>query len=291
MFSSLVQVFIRRKHPKTSTSNSRTLGTNLQALIDSLDTPALPNAEINLVLSNRKAAYGLTRAAQANPPIPTAYLALQPYLKQNPDKTREDYDAEIARIVLHAKPDIVVLAGWMHILSDAFLDILNGKRKPIGGDEPLVTIPIPVINLHPALPGQFDGANAIERAHEAFKKGEITKSGAMIHRVVRDVDKGEPVIVQEVVFIEGESLEAYEARLHDIEHEIIVQATKKVLDEGKTVSVSIFFGDCFGWRFNRFLGLLTCCNIPLAAYSMFRAEAQNLSGLASSLHNYSAWTN
>ena len=242
LFSSLVQVFIRRKHQKRwPVISTRTLGTNLQALIDSLDTPALPNAEINLVLSNRKAAYGLTRATQANPPIPTAYLALQPYLKQNPEKTREDYDAEIAKIVLRAKPDIVVLAGWMHILSDAFLDILNGKKELIGEDEYSVTMPIPVINLHPALPGQFDGANAIERAHEAFKRGEITKSGAMIHRVVRDVDKGEPIIVREVAFVEGESLETYEARLHDIEHKIIVQATKKVLDNNKTVSVSFLF--------------------------------------------------
>jgi len=184
-----------------------------------------------LVLSNRKAAYGLTRAAQANPAIPTAYLALQPYLKQNPTSTRQDYDAEVAKIVLGSKPDLVVLAGWMHILSESFLEFLDG-RKQLGGEEGLSsTKVIPVINLHPALPGQFDGANAIERAFEAFQKGEITHSGVMVHRVVKDVDRGEPIVVREIPFIAGESIENYGTRLHSVEHEIIVEATRKVLEE------------------------------------------------------------
>ncbi|KJA20817.1 hypothetical protein HYPSUDRAFT_68143 [Hypholoma sublateritium FD-334 SS-4] len=198
-------------------------GSNLQALIDALNTPALPNAEIVLVLSNRKAAYGLTRAAEASPPIPTAYLALQPYLKQNPGKSREDYDAEVAQIVLRSKPDLVVLAGWMHILSEGFLALLDGRADA-------ATSPIPVINLHPALPGEFDGASAIERAYEAFQRGEITRSGAMVHRVVKDVDRGEPIVVREVPFVSGEPIEAFETRLHAVEHEIIVEAAKKVLE-------------------------------------------------------------
>jgi len=186
-----------------------------------------------LVLSNRKAAYGLTRAVQANPPISTAYLALQPYLKQNTTKTREDYDAELARIVLRSKPDLVVLAGWMHILSESFLELLDGRKQLEDEADLTLTKAIPVINLHPALPGQFDGANAIERAFEAFQKGEITHSGAMVHRVVKDVDRGEPVIVREIPFVKSESIEDYEARLHSVEHEIIVEATRKVLEESR----------------------------------------------------------
>lgn len=205
-------------------------GTNLQALIDAQDTPALPNAEIVLVISNRKAAYGLTRAASANPPIPTAYLALQPYLKKNPEMTREDYDAEIARMVVSAKPDAVVLAGWMHILSEKFIEIVEGRVSLTGLEPPMISIP--VINLHPALPGAFDGANAIERAYEAFQRGEIEHTGCMVHRVVKDVDRGEPVLVSREVKIEkGEALEAFEERLHRVEHEIIVQATKIILEE------------------------------------------------------------
>ncbi|KAI0735320.1 phosphoribosylglycinamide formyltransferase [Earliella scabrosa] len=204
-------------------------GTNLQALIDAQNTPALPSARITLVLSNRKAAYGLTRAAQATPPIPTVYLGLQPYLKANPGKTRDDYDREVARIVVKESPDLVVLAGWMHIMGNGFLDIVNGD-EPYDGEERVKT-PIPVINLHPALPGAFDGAHAIERAYEAFQKGEIKHSGVMVHRVVKEVDRGEPVLVREVEILPGEPIEAFEERLHSVEWKIIVEATAKVLDE------------------------------------------------------------
>ena len=228
-------------------------GTNLQALIDAQNTPSLPHTSIVLVLSNRKAAYGLTRASSANPPIPTAYLGLQPYLRQNAGKkTREDYDLEIARMVLEARPDVVVLAGWMHIVSEAFLEVLKGARalpsreregkegqkNDVGGGEETSTPPhpIPVINVHPALPGQFDGANALQRGYDAFQRGEVDKLGVMVHRVVAEVDRGEPLIVREVPIEKGEPVEIYEERLHKVEWEIIVQATKIVLDEIKPLS-------------------------------------------------------
>lgn len=211
-------------------------GTNLQALVDAQGSTSLPNAHIVLVLSNRKSAYGLTRAASSNPPIPTAYLALQPFLKANPGKTRNDYDAEVARIVVKEKPDLVVLAGWMHILGEEFLDVMNGLKAPTGED--IVETPIPVINLHPALPGAFDGAGAVERAFEAFQRGEIDHSGVMVHRVVKEVDRGEPVIVREVEIKKGETLATFEERLHKMEWEVIVQAAAKVLADRADVSFS-----------------------------------------------------
>ncbi|KAF5387536.1 hypothetical protein D9757_006549 [Collybiopsis confluens] len=217
-------------------------GTNLQALIDAQNTPRLPQTRITLVLSNRKAAYGITRAQAANPTIPTAYLALQPYLKTNPGKSRDDYDAQVANIVLKENPDLVVLAGWMHVFGDGFLDLLyavkpveEGSSTQSSESEPRK--PIPVINLHPALPGAFDGTNAIERAYEAFQKGEIKHSGVMVHRVVKAVDRGEPVIVKELPIQEGESLESFAERLHKTEHEIIVDATKMVLEQVKPVEL------------------------------------------------------
>ena len=197
-----------------------------------------------LVLSNRKAAYGLTRAQTAEPPIATRHLALQTYLKASPPncgsggggeegppkeeghdqqqtqtqtRTRATYDAEIARIVLDARPDVVVLAGWMHVFGDEFLDAVCPSA--------------PVINLHPALPGAFDGAHAIERSYEAFQRGEVDRVGAMVHRVVKEVDRGEPVVVREVEIRKGEPLAAYEERLHRTEWEIIVEATRKVLGQ------------------------------------------------------------
>jgi phosphoribosylglycinamide formyltransferase len=99
--------------------------------------------------------------------------------------------------------------------------------QPVGEQ----VFPIPCINLHPALPGAFDGANAIPRAFEAFQKGEITHTGAMVHRVIKEVDRGEPLIVRKVEIKEGDSLQDVENRIHGVEHEIIVEGTKKILEE------------------------------------------------------------
>lgn len=233
-------------------------GTNLQALIDACNTPRLPHAQIVLALSNRKAAYGLTRAATADPPIPTAYLGLPPFLRDNPGATRADYDLAVAGEVLKVRPDVVVLAGWMHIVSEGFLEVMRGVRAlsppPSPGSESAsgnqgegadvgeegelrVTRDIPVINIHPALPGQFDGANAMERGFEAFQRGEVDKLGVMVHRVIAEVDRGAPVIVREVEVHKGEDLKNdYEPRMHRTEWEAIVEATKSVLDDVRPIS-------------------------------------------------------
>lgn len=183
------------------------------------------------MISNRKAAFGLERAKKHN--ISTDYLALQPYLKADTSRTREDYDAAIAKKVLAAQPDLVVLAGWMHIFSQTFLDYMLGTIAPTEETLKDIQVPesgIPVINLHPALPGAFDGAGAIERAYEAFQKGEITETGVMVHRVAKEVDRGEPIVVRKVPISIGMSLEEFEKGLHAIEWEVIVEAVSKTLN-------------------------------------------------------------
>ncbi|KAL0945710.1 hypothetical protein HGRIS_014858 [Hohenbuehelia grisea] len=205
-------------------------GSNLQALIDALNTSELPNTSIVLVVSNRKAAYGLQRAASAVPAIPTYYQALQPFLKQNPDKSRADYDREVARVVRRANPDVVVLAGWMHVFGDGFLEEMETADDGSGDGAPAPKR-IPVINLHPALPGAFDGTHAIDRAYDAFQRGEITHSGVMVHHVVKEVDRGEPVLIRVVNMHHGEDKDAFEKRVHETEWKVIVEATRKVLDK------------------------------------------------------------
>ncbi|KAI6115790.1 hypothetical protein EV401DRAFT_50019 [Pisolithus croceorrhizus] len=88
---------------------------NLQAFIDAQNTPVLPNTSMVVILSNCKDAWGLAHATTMSPPIPAAYLACQLYLCHNPGKMREAYDLELARIVPWEKPDVAMLAGWMHI--------------------------------------------------------------------------------------------------------------------------------------------------------------------------------
>ncbi|OBT83957.1 phosphoribosylglycinamide formyltransferase [Pseudogymnoascus sp. 03VT05] len=202
-------------------------GTNLQALIDATTSspPNLPNTIITHVISNKKNAYGLDRARAAG--IKTSYhnLVAGHYLKsgeRDPEaiKTgRERYDADLAALILGDGPDLIVCAGWMHILSPPFLAPLEKEH-------------VPVINLHPALPGAYDGANAIKRAYEDFVAGKSKgPTGVMVHYVVAEVDRGQPILVREVEFQEGETLEGLEERIHKVEHGIIVEGTRKASEE------------------------------------------------------------
>ena len=185
-------------------------GSNLQALIDAIRYRVLP-AEIVVVVSNREDAYGLQRAEKAG--IPTRVHALKPYTEAG--RSRREYDADLAKIVKEYRPDWVVLAGWMLILSADFLDQFSYR----------------VINLHPALPGKFPGTHAIERAFEAYQKGEIKETGLMVHLVPDEqVDAG-PVLERVTVPIyPSDTLETLERRMHQAEHRALVQALLRVIE-------------------------------------------------------------
>src|SRR5262245_53275926 len=90
-------------------------GTNLQAILDAIAAKTI-DAEVVLVVSNRKAAYGLVRAEQAG--IPTLYFPLKPYNEAG--KSRESYDHDLAECIRPYQPNLIVLAGWMHVFSPAF---------------------------------------------------------------------------------------------------------------------------------------------------------------------------
>jgi len=202
-------------------------GSNLQALIDACDTPSLPSASIVRVISNRKDAFGLKRAEKAG--IPTAYHNLLAYKKRHPateegiGAARSEYDKDLAALVMVDKPDMVVCAGWMHILAPTFLD-------------PLESAGIPVINLHPALPGQFNGSRAIERAYAAAQEGKIDKTGVMVHYVISEVDMGEPILVREIEINKSDTLDELETRIHENEWQIIVQGTNTAIERLRTSS-------------------------------------------------------
>ncbi|KAJ1570070.1 hypothetical protein HK096_003022 [Nowakowskiella sp. JEL0078] len=198
-------------------------GSNLQSLIDASST-SFPNAKLALVVSNKKSAFGLQRAEKAN--IPAMVFPLKPY--RDSGRSRVEYDIDLAKSVAktladlsdtnseYIFPDIVVLAGWMHILSAEFLNVFPSSTN--------------FINLHPALPGAFDGAHAIERAFDAFKQGLIKNTGVMVHKVIPEVDRGEVVIKEEVPIFETDTVEILEERIHALEHVLIVKATKLLVD-------------------------------------------------------------
>ena len=188
-------------------------GSNLQAIIDAIAAGKL-DAQIAVVVSNRREAFGLTRAERSG--LATLYVPFKPY--KDTGRPRADYDAALAAQVAAYTPDLVVLAGWMHVLSPAFLERFPGR----------------VLNLHPALPGQFAGTHAIQRAYEAFRRGEIDHTGVMVHWVVPEVDAGPVVASAEVPIYHSDSLDDLEARIHAVEHRLLVDAIKTALWGGKT---------------------------------------------------------
>lgn len=185
-------------------------GTNLQAIIDAAEAGDLAGAEIALVVANRRDAYGIKRAIRHG--IPVVYVPLLPYTKAG--RPREDYDADLARIVRSFDVDWIVLAGWMHILSNAFIH----------------PYPDRILNLHPALPGAFPGAHAIEEAFNAYRRGEIDRTGVMVHLVPDEAVDAGPVVAQaEVPIREDDTLDDLEARIHETEHKLLVQAIRAAI--------------------------------------------------------------
>jgi formyltetrahydrofolate-dependent phosphoribosylglycinamide formyltransferase len=179
-------------------------GSNLQAILDACVSGEL-NASVVSVISNKAEAYGLVRAQNAG--IESVYF---PKLE---NESRRDYDARLSNYATTKLPDYIILAGWMRILSSSFLS----------------SFPNRVINLHPALPNMFPGTQAIQRAFDAFQRGEITHTGVMVHLVPDEgVDNG-PVLAAETVPIHPEdTLESLEARIHEIEHQILIAVLKKL---------------------------------------------------------------
>jgi len=180
-------------------------GSNLQALIDAIEAGALP-AEIGCVVSNRRNAFGLVRAERHN--LATAVFGLRK------GEDRAIYDEDLGRFVAALEPTWVVLAGWMHVFSLKFLQFFPNR----------------VINLHPALPGQFPGTHAIEHAFEAYQRGEIEHTGIMVHLVPDEgVDDG-PVLASQIVSIlPADTLETLEERIHAAEHHLLVNTLRQLI--------------------------------------------------------------
>ena len=174
----------------------------MQAILDACASGEL-NARVVAVISNKSDAFGLERARRSNV---TAKAKPKPR-----DQGRRAYDAELAELAASFQPDWIVLAGWMRVLSSAFLD----------------RFPQRVINLHPALPGTFPGTHAIERAYEAYQRGQIDRTGVMVHLVPDEgIDNG-PVLAQTEVLIQPtDTLEALEARIHQTEHQLLINTLK-----------------------------------------------------------------
>ena len=172
-------------------------GTNLQALLDE----GLP---VVAVASNDTKARALDRAASAG--IEAAAFPAVEF------ESREQRDAEMAEWLAERDVELVVLAGYMQILTGAFLDRFDGR----------------ILNVHPSLLPAFPGAHAVE---DALARG-VKVTGATVHFVDEGVDTG-PIVLQEAVPIEeGDTGETLHARIQQVEHRLLPHAVRLFL-EGK----------------------------------------------------------
>lgn len=174
-------------------------GSNLQAVLDACAYGWL-SADVVGVVSNKTGVPALGRAENSK---------VETIIVETMEKeVRRAYDARLATAVRRLNPDIVVLAGFMRILSNEFLQHFPSR----------------VINLHPALPGELPGINAIERAFTEARDNWRTHSGITVHFVPDEgVDTG-PVIASEVVPIHADdTLESFTKRMHEREHVLLVQ--------------------------------------------------------------------
>jgi len=185
----------RRKRLVVLVSGS---GSNLQAIIDACADERLP-AEVVAVVSNKPDVFALQRADAAG--VPAVHVGV------HPGEERSDYDARLADVVAGFDPDLVVLAGWMRILTMSFLG----------------WFPQRVVNLHPAMPGELPGTGAIERAWDEAVAGTRTHTGVMVHLVPDEgVDDG-PVLATAIVPIDVDAgFDAFAALVHRAEHRLLV---------------------------------------------------------------------
>jgi phosphoribosylglycinamide formyltransferase-1 len=172
-------------------------GSNLQAFIDEIATESL-NMEISAVISNRPDAYGLTRALEAG--IKTHGLDHKRF------ESRELFDLEIIKIVEGYQPDLIILAGYMRILTNDFVKRYQGK----------------LINIHPSLLPKYPGLNTHRRAIE----NNDSVHGVTVHFVVPELDAGPNIVQAEVNVRPNDTAETLAQRVQEQEHVIYPIAVK-----------------------------------------------------------------
>ena len=181
-------------------------GTNLQAIINAVKENKI-NGKIKLVFSNRKNAYGLIRAQ--NESIDTFYLNRKKFFSS------EEYDERILEELERKNIDLIVLAGYLNILSSKLVSKYSNR----------------IINIHPSLIPSFCGDGFYgENVHKAVIKSGVKFTGATTHFVDENVDAG-AIILQDIVPIfVNDDFKTVAKRVLEIEHKILVKTVKAFCD-------------------------------------------------------------
>ena len=166
-------------------------GSNLQAIIDACSSGFIPG-RINAVISNKASAYGLVRAGEAG--ISTQVLSHKNY------QQRDKYDLALIDAIDQHQPDLVVLAGFMRILTPAFVQHFAGR----------------LLNIHPSLLPKYQGLNTHQRAIDA---GD-SEHGCSVHFVTEQLDGGPVILQAKVPVFADDDSQTLAERVHEQEHRI-----------------------------------------------------------------------
>lgn len=181
-------------------------GTNLQAIIDAVKNSKLNNICIAAVISNKKDAFALERAKNAG--IETVFLNPKDFTKNT------DYDKKLIEVINNYDVDLIVLAGYMRILTESFVNAFKNK----------------IINIHPALLPDFGGKGMYgKKVHEAVLKSGKTESGGTVHFVTSEVDAGPVIAQRKVPVMPLDTVDSLSKRVLAEEHKLLIEAIKKVL--------------------------------------------------------------
>ena len=181
-------------------------GTNLENIVKKIKHHELSCDIVSVVCDNPKA-FALIRAMK---------FGIESFVIERSNfQSKAEFEATITEHLQHKKVDLILLAGYMRILSPEFVKLWQGK----------------ILNVHPSLLPKFPGAHSIKDAFEAKEK----ETGATIHFVTEEVDGG-PIILQKRVPIHpDDTLETLEGRVHEAEYEIYPEAIKLFCDAKLTI--------------------------------------------------------
>lgn len=176
-------------------------GSNFQAILDAVRRKQL-KAQIALMVCDKPTAYSVNRAKKNNIPV----VLLSPQLFSS----REAYEKVIVSILKNQKVDLVVLAGFMRILTPYFIRAYRNR----------------IVNIHPSYLPAFKGAHAIRDAFEA----KVSETGVTVHWVVEKVDAGRVILQEKVKRNPKDTLESLEKRIHAVEHKLYPKALQHIID-------------------------------------------------------------
>lgn len=181
-------------------------GTNLQAIIDNIEHGNI-KGEIKLIISNRKEAYGLIRGKNAG--VESIFLDRKNF------HSEEEYNLELIRLFKEKDIELIVLAGYLKVLSKEFIQEFTGR----------------IINIHPSLIPSFCGKGYYgDKVHQAVLDYGVKVTGATVHFVDEGTDTGS-IILQDIVRVDSkDTVQTLKEKVLNIEHELLVQAVKLYCD-------------------------------------------------------------